>query len=184
MRMRLLPVFIAAICVSGVAQGQEAEITGFTPPLPPQADQPVAQSAEIPDDLFGPDTLGAVVETETLRPEPVEVDNLIPVPIRTETVRQPEAIRRVERVLPVDAEIEAPRFAAPTTESDVRKSRMSAAELRQARALYRSKQRISRLEYNLWMGQEPLRPNWNSVPMMSSRYGSRKIYVPVYIHTR
>ena len=59
---------------------------------------------------------------------------------------------------------------------------MSAAELRQARALYRSRQRIARLENNLWMGYEPLRPQWNSVPMMSSRYSSRRtIYVPVYV---
>jgi hypothetical protein len=65
--------------------------------------------------------------------------------------------------------------------SDVRRSRMSVAELRQARALYRSNQRVARLEYNLWMGYEPLRPNWNSVPMMSSRYTHRRLYVPVYV---
>ncbi len=68
--------------------------------------------------------------------------------------------------------------------SDVRKSRMSTAELRQARALYRSNQRAARLEYNLWMGYEPLRPNWNSIPMMSSRYTARRLYVPVYVHAR
>ena len=67
------------------------------------------------------------------------------------------------------------------SKSDVRKSRMSVAELRQARALYRSNQRVARLEYNLWMRYEPLRPNWNSVPMMSSRYTNRQLYVPVYI---
>ena len=65
--------------------------------------------------------------------------------------------------------------------SDVRKSRMSVAELRQARALYRANQRVARLEHNLWMRYEPLRPNWNSVPMMSSRYTNRQLYVPVYI---
>ncbi|MGB7345325.1 MAG: hypothetical protein WBD20_14010 [Pirellulaceae bacterium] len=60
-----------------------------------------------------------------------------------------------------------------------------AAELRQSRALYRSQQRIARLEHNLWTGHEPLRPNWNSVPMMSSRYDYRRtIYVPVYIRAR
>jgi hypothetical protein len=69
--------------------------------------------------------------------------------------------------------------------SDVRvKSGPSVAELRQARGLYRARQRMARLEYNLWMGHEPLRPSWNSVPMMSSRYTSRRIYVPVYVHTR
>ena len=80
--------------------------------------------------------------------------------------------------------LEKPAAAASksvATTSDVRKSRMSTAELRQARALYRSNQRVARLEYNLWMRYEPLRPNWNSVPMMSSRYTHRRLYVPVYI---
>lgn len=78
----------------------------------------------------------------------------------------------------------APTFRVGTSGSDVAQSKMTAAEIRQARALYRAQQRVSRLEYNLWMGYEPLRPNWNSVPMMSSRYGSRRVYVPVYVHTR
>ena len=77
-----------------------------------------------------------------------------------------------------------PRFDSRTPESSVQKSRMSTAELRQARALYRAQQRVARLEYNLWMGREPLRPNWNSVPMMSSRYTRQRVYVPVYLYTR
>ena len=69
--------------------------------------------------------------------------------------------------------------------SDVSRSKMTAAEIRQARALYRSQQRTARLERNLWMGYEPLRPNWNSIPMMSSRYPPRRvIYVPYYVHSR
>ena len=61
-------------------------------------------------------------------------------------------------------------------------TRMSAAELRQARALYQSEQRIRRLEAYKWMGYEPLRPNWASIPAMTSPYPWRQtIYVPVYI---
>ena len=71
-----------------------------------------------------------------------------------------------------------------TSESSVRRSRMSVAELRQARALYRANQRVSRIEYNLWLGHEPLRPRWNAVPMMSSRYSNYKYYVPVYYYPR
>ncbi len=93
------------------------------------------------------------------------------------TVQPPE---RLETVQPVSA----PRLQASSSTSDVRSSRMSTAELRQARALYRAQQRVARLEYNLWMGYEPLRPNWNAVPMMSSRYTHRRLYVPVYVHTR
>jgi hypothetical protein len=78
-------------------------------------------------------------------------------------------------------------FGPSTTSSStssVRGSRMSVSELRQARALYRANQRVARLENNLWLGHEPLRPKWNAVPMMTSRYAPRTIYVPVYIWPR
>lgn len=76
-----------------------------------------------------------------------------------------------------------PSFAGPSS-SSVRNSPMTTAELRQARALYRAQQRVARLEYNLWMGHEPLRPSWNAVPMMSSRYAPRQVYIPVYVYPR
>ncbi len=61
----------------------------------------------------------------------------------------------------------------------------TAKELRQARALYRQRQRIERLERNLWAGHEPLRPNWNSLPMTSSRYpAATTVLVPVYVYPR
>ena len=74
--------------------------------------------------------------------------------------------------------------AVHPSEMSVKRSRMSVAELRQARALYRANQRVARFEYNLWIGHEPLRPNWNAVPMMSSRYGNHRFYVPVYVYSR
>ncbi len=61
---------------------------------------------------------------------------------------------------------------------------MTAAQLRQARALYRSQQRIQRLEMYKWLGYEPLRPHWVTIPSMTSRYQNRTIYVPVYIYNR
>jgi len=74
--------------------------------------------------------------------------------------------------------------AAVTSSSDVRSSQKSVAELRQARGLYRANHRMARLEYNLWMGREPLRPQFNSIPMMSSRYTHRRVFVPVYVNVR
>jgi hypothetical protein len=71
--------------------------------------------------------------------------------------------------------------AAVTSPSQDRPSRMSVSELRQQRGLYRANQRMARIEYNLWMGYEPLRPQFNSTPMMSSRYPNRRIYVPIYV---
>jgi hypothetical protein len=81
-----------------------------------------------------------------------------------------------------DAE-KSPQSSRSTDPAQLKAQRV--AQLRQARALYRSQQRIARLEHNLWMGYEPLRPNWNSVPMMSSRYNDRRtIYVPVHLLAR
>ena len=69
--------------------------------------------------------------------------------------------------------------------SDLSGSQPGAAELRQARAQYRSQQRMERMERNLWAGYEPLRPNWNAIPMMSSRYPYRSTYVvPLYVYPR
>lgn len=68
--------------------------------------------------------------------------------------------------------------------SSERQSRMTVAELRQSRALFRANQRVARLEYNLWMQRTPLRPNWNALPMMSSRYTARRVYVPIYVNPR
>lgn len=69
--------------------------------------------------------------------------------------------------------------------SDLSVSKPTVMELRQARAQYRQQQRLERMERNLWSGYEPLRPNWNSIPMMSSRYPDRHtVVVPVYFYAR
>ena len=69
--------------------------------------------------------------------------------------------------------------------SDVSTSKPTVMELRQARAMYRSQQRIARMERNLWMGYEPLRPGWTSIPFLQSRYPiQRTIYTPVYYYAR
>ncbi|MGI9473051.1 MAG: hypothetical protein ACR2NZ_16035 [Rubripirellula sp.] len=102
-------------------------------------------------------------------------------PVINEIIVTQEAIP-VERPASIfDAPLQA---AAVQSQSDVRASKQSVAELRQARALYRANQRVARLEHNLWMGHEPLRPRWNSIPMMSSRYTNRRVYVPVYVYPR
>ncbi|TWU42719.1 hypothetical protein [Novipirellula artificiosorum] len=79
--------------------------------------------------------------------------------------------------------IAPPTLAAePSPSADLHSSARTTAELLQARAMYRTQQRIARLERNLWMGYEPLRPTWTATPMTSSRYRShRTIYIPVYI---
>lgn len=70
----------------------------------------------------------------------------------------------------------------PTSPSDMRRSRPTAMELRQERALYQMRQRLARIEAAAWMGYSPLRPNWSSQPMMTSTYvPQRVIYVPVYV---
>ena len=81
--------------------------------------------------------------------------------------------------------MEARLIDSISSSSDLSASQPTAAEIRQARAQYRTQQRMERMERNLWAGYEPLRPNWNSIPMMSSRYRyNRTIVVPVYVYPR
>jgi hypothetical protein len=72
----------------------------------------------------------------------------------------------------------------PASLNEPRNSRMSVAELRQARALLKSDQRRARMEHNAWIGREPLRPNWSTVPMMRSHYERPTLYLPVYYYRR
>jgi len=72
----------------------------------------------------------------------------------------------------------------PSSLANVKRSRMSVAELRQARALLKADQRRARMEYNAWIGHEPLRPNWSAVPTMRSRYERQTIFLPVYYYRR
>jgi hypothetical protein len=76
-----------------------------------------------------------------------------------------------------------PGPGSPSSPSDVRSLSQTPDEIRIARARYRGRQRVARLEHNLWMGYEPLRPQWSSVPTMTSRYAPpRTYYIPVYVY--
>ncbi|TWU48768.1 hypothetical protein Poly51_46710 [Rubripirellula tenax] len=74
--------------------------------------------------------------------------------------------------------------ASPGKSESARTSFSSVNELRQARALLRADQRAARMEYNAWIGYEPSRPQWSALPMMQSRYTSRRVHVPFYVYSR
>jgi len=63
-----------------------------------------------------------------------------------------------------------------------KRARMTVAEMRHARAMRASEQRRARIEFNRWRGHEPLRPSWNTIPVMRSRYERPVIYIPVYLY--
>ncbi|QDT04173.1 hypothetical protein K227x_25620 [Rubripirellula lacrimiformis] len=56
------------------------------------------------------------------------------------------------------------------------------ADLRLARAIRRADERSARIERNLWLGVDPLRPQWTAIPMTQSRYAPRRVYVPVFVY--
>ncbi len=85
----------------------------------------------------------------------------------------------VPQLFDVDSQQPASRVTGTRPEDSLK---MSAKERRQERAIYRRQQRTLRREYQRWMGYEPLRPSFNAIPSMSSRYGRPTIYVPVYVH--
>lgn len=64
------------------------------------------------------------------------------------------------------------------------KRSLSLAQLKQSRAIDRANARAARIEYNAWIGYDPLRPSWSSTPMTSSRYAPTILYVPVYRYGR
>ncbi|PAY17291.1 hypothetical protein CKO51_21910 [Rhodopirellula sp. SM50] len=105
-------------------------------------------------------------------------------------INRPEAAapqRLAQKPAAEDADIiVTPRLVdVVPSSSDLSAGEPTAAELRQARAQFRSQQRMERMERNLWAGYEPLRPNWNSIPMMSSRYPYRQtVVVPLYVYPR
>ncbi len=81
------------------------------------------------------------------------------------------------------AKVDLPVFGKkwePSSLTELRKKQLSVAELRQARALLKSDQRRARMERNAWIGYEPLRPNWNAVPMTRSYYGQQANSIRIY----
>lgn len=56
----------------------------------------------------------------------------------------------------------------------------SLSELRQRRAAELARLRSIRLQQQIRYGYSPLRPRWNAIPMMSSRYSKPVILVPIY----
>ena len=112
---------------------------------------------------------------------PVAMTEEIVTPIAEEVVipTAPAAVIRVQAATP-EIFFDSP---APS-QSDRRISKEKVAELRQQRALYRANQRMARMEYNQWMGHEPLRPGWSPMPMMNSRYAPPTIVVPIFINPR
>ncbi|KAA5540235.1 hypothetical protein FYK55_21635 [Roseiconus nitratireducens] len=102
------------------------------------------------------------------------------------TLVQAPANRTPVDQMPVERTLDpaAPRLVdAVPSDADYRDQKANARRLRTARAQYHARQRMERLERNRWAGYEPLRPNWNSIPMMSSRYpAQRTVWVPVYVY--
>ncbi len=107
-------------------------------------------------------------------PDLTESAPKIDAPVKEKVATPKNDVVQLEKPVLVDS---------PSESNDSAAAEPAVAERLQARALYRSQQRIERLERNLWIGHEPLRPNWNSIPMMSSRYrDSRTLMVRYYVY--
>jgi len=158
-----------------------AESNPFIPPATPPVDTvkptPAAPkpAAPAPAPPAQPIISGDVIQSPVVMTEeivtPIAEDVVIPT--------APAAVIRVQAATP-EIFFDSP---APS-QSDRRISKEKVAELRQQRALYRANQRMARMEYNQWMGREPLRPGWSPMPMMNSRYAPPTIVVPIFINPR
>jgi hypothetical protein len=133
--------------------------------------------------------------TETIPAAPVDLPETVTPEIEIPDIEIPEIIIPEIIIAPLVEDVptadrvqtaQTPIFfdAPAASQSDIRISKDKVAELRQARALYRANQRMARMEYNLWMGHQPLRPRWSPMPMMNSRYAPPTIIVPVFVNPR
>mgnify|MGYP001035332178 CR=1 FL=1 len=151
------------------------QVDTVTPAPTPSAPTPSAPTPSTPTPPAPTIISGDLIE------DPVVMTEEIVTPIAEEVVIQtaPATVVRVNAATP-EIFFDSP---APS-QSDRRISKEKVAELRQQRALYRANQRMARMEYNQWMGREPLRPRWSPMPMMNSRYAPPTILVPVFINPR
>ena len=74
-----------------------------------------------------------------------------------------------EPLPPIQLFDEAPSAITAPSPRGLRPAMPTAAELRQARALERRRQRVARMEANAWAGYSPLRPNVDADPYSQSR---------------
>ncbi len=151
-----------------------AKSNPFVPPTTPQVDT-VKQTPTAPAPPAQPIISGDIIQSPVIMTEEIVTPIAESVVIPTD----PAAVLRIQAATP-EIFFDSP---APS-QSDRRISKEKVAELRQQRALYRANQRMARMEYNQWMGHEPLRPGWSPMPMMNSRYAPPTIVVPVFINPR
>ena len=197
----LLPAMFVSTTVlipvtGSIAKSQEATVqqsagetsNPFVTPTTADTEPQVTNSPEtIPAALVD---LPETVTPETIPAAPVDLPETVTPETVTPEIEIPEIIIAplVEDVPTADRvqTAQTPIFfdAPAASQSDIRISKDKVAELRQARALYRANQRMARMEYNLWMGHQPLRPRWSPMPMMNSRYAPPTIIVPIFVNPR
>jgi hypothetical protein len=197
----LLPAMFVSTTVlipvtGSIAKSQEATVqqsagetsNPFVTPTTADTEPQVTNSPEtIP---AAPVDLPETVTPETIPAAPVDLPETVTPETVTPEIEIPEIIIAplVEDVPTADRvqTAQTPIFfdAPAASQSDIRISKDKVAELRQARALYRANQRMARMEYNLWMGHQPLRPRWSPMPMMNSRYAPPTIIVPIFVNPR
>ena len=86
---------------------------------------------------------------------------------------------QLESALVETLEVPSPSDLDAAESMDV--SQPSLQELRRQRAEEMARLRALRLQQQIRSGYSPLRPRWNAIPMMSSRYSRPVVYVPVYV---
>jgi hypothetical protein len=156
------------------------QVDTVTPAPTPPAPTPSTPTPSTPTPSTPTPPAPTIISGDLIE-DPVVMTEEIVTPIAEEVVIQtaPATVVRVNAATP-EIFFDSP---APS-QSDRRISKEKVAELRQQRALYRANQRMARMEYNQWMGREPLRPRWSPMPMMNSRYAPPTIFVPVFINPR
>ena len=159
---------------NNVSQTGESEAPGLSE-KPSWSEKPLESDESGPSEELS-DVIEVLQESARAVGQPIEatteVDPVAPSGsfLRiTETVDYRQQQDQVDQVLsPSDIDVAATR------------EEPSLKELRQMRAAELARLRSLRLQQQIRSGYSALRPKWNAIPMMSSRYRKPVIYVPVF----
>lgn len=143
-------------------------------------------SVDDTDVLNGPsEELQEVIEV--LHASAESVEELIDAAAETDASDSSGAFLRIMESSPYQLEsalvetLEVPSPSDLDAAESMDASQPSLQELRRQRAEEMARLRALRLQQQIRSGYSPLRPRWNAIPMMSSRYSRPVVYVPVYV---
>ena len=165
---------------NNVSQTSESEAPGLSED-PSLSEDPGLSEKPVESDKSGPseelsDVIEVLHESARAAGQPIETTTEVdPVAPSGSFLRITEPVDYRQQQDQVDQVLSPSDIDVASTPAEP-----SLKELRQMRAAELARSRSLRLQQQIRSGYSALRPKWNAIPMMSSRYRKPVIYVPVF----